>query len=209
MDIYMQKTSSRELEKDYGDLLKDPGSRRLVDNLAMAKWVSEANLDREELIKRGIIEKRDIMLFRFCSLVIETIRIQHEIDIQEEIAKRMSYGLGHLSEFRGISEEDHARIVYCSDENLEPLIDMLKRRNSNVQLAYSLRVAHEYYSGKTTGDIEEEFPLVIDCVGILDNYEGEVSSELLKDNLGELLPLLEDEDYEEIMEGYSEYINRE
>jgi hypothetical protein len=205
----MKENTPKVIEKDYSDLLKDSSSRRLIDNLAMAKWVSEANLDREELIRRGIIEKRDVMLFRYCSLVIESIRIQHEIDIQAETARRISLGLGHLSEFRGISPKDYTRAVYCSDENLEPLIDMLKRRNSNVQLAYSLRVAHEYFSGKSKSNIEGEFPLVIDCVGVLDNHEGEISAELLKDSLGELLPLLEEEDYKEIMEGYTEYINRE
>ena len=63
--------------EDPHDLLKDPAAKRLVENLALAEWVSRAGLDRERLIETGIVEKRDEMLFRYCSLVIESIRIQN------------------------------------------------------------------------------------------------------------------------------------
>jgi hypothetical protein len=191
--------------EDPHDLLKDPVAKRLVENLALAEWVSRAGLDRERLIETGIVEKRDEMLFRYCSLVIESIRIQNEIDTQLAVAKAMSFSMGHLPDYQGFKERDFKRVVYCAEEDLEPLIDILKRSNSRTQLMYSLRVAHDYYSGKIEGNIEDEFPLVVDCLGLLDSNDGEISAELLKENLEEFLPGLEDIDYSKMIEDYDEY----
>ena len=112
-------------------------------------------------------------------------------------------------EFKDISSDDLAHILYCSDENLKPLRDILLRKNSNNQLKNSLKVAYNYFSDRHDDKFEEESPLVKYCKELLDLYQGNITDKILRENFEELLPLLKDDDYTEIVDDYSEYTSRE
>jgi hypothetical protein len=201
-----------EVEVDYKDIRKNNYSAKVDYTLTTAMLALEENLDTNLLIEKELIEEDDEKLFRTLCVILYTSNYDDCINKDQLIADKISSNIGIFPGFKkNIPKEDFLRIVNCSKETYDAIIEMRDRRFSNIQLSYHLRAAYDHRKIQPIKNIHliNEQSLIFDCLALMDLHGDNLTEEILQENLGHKLPLLGKRDYKDIVKGYTEYINRE